>query len=266
MKRDDMLSRILNREVRIVAAAVLFVAEATIANAENVGTGDIRADETEYKGWHQGATGGAASFAVEWDGLHLGYNGPAQVINGLGEHGDVYPAIHQDDLNALITSAETEIVDGQVWQQLAFFYVGDELGGVEPTNAEFTTLRPSAGDTAGTATCSLDDTWSTSRAIGTEFASSESAPLSDLLDAIYEEGGDTGVALLSYGVYAENSAKVASITWGGETTTFGYGIDSIAETGSETVNVADIRRSEERRVGKEGKSGGEGEDGRRKSE
>src|SRR5690625_3438096 len=165
--------------------------------------------------------GGEDSYYVAWDGLHLGNPNPAQIINGLGEHDDVYPAISREDLNALITSGETEIVEGEVWQQVAFFFGGTELGG-SSTDATFTTLRPSVGDTAGTATFSLDDNWTTSQPIDGTYGANASAPLSDLLDAMYAAGGDTGVALLSYGVYASDSAKVASITWGGETTTFGF--------------------------------------------
>src|SRR5699024_10437983 len=114
--------------------------------------------------------------------LHLGYNGKAQIINGLGEHGDTYAPMDRSDLESLITSADVEIVDGDVWFQLPIFFGGDALDGSSNTN--FTTLRPADASSTGSASFGLDDEWQTSQEISNEYGKNATASLSELLDAI----------------------------------------------------------------------------------
>jgi len=242
-----MISKKLKRSGGVVAATALLVSAAAVAHAEDIGPGDIRPDETNYQGWHQGDDDGSNSFEVRWDGLHLGYNGKAQIINGLGEHGDTYAPMDRSDLESLITSAEVEIVDGDVWFQVPVFFGGDALESSQGTN--FTTLRPADSSSTGSAAYNSNDEWQTSQEISNEYGENATAPLSELLDAIYEEGGDAGAAPLAYGFFASASATVKSITWGGETTTFGLNYPAIDQTGSEVVPVDDIRPDESEYTG-----------------
>src|SRR5690625_5545967 len=77
-----MISRRFKRVAGIVGASALLVAGATTAQA--VGASDIG---DGYFGWHQSEENGDNSFEVRWDGPYFGYNGNAEINNGLVDSG-----------------------------------------------------------------------------------------------------------------------------------------------------------------------------------
>src|SRR5690625_5143907 len=184
-----MISTRFKRAGGIVAASALLVAGAVTAHAVDVTEADIYEDETSrYDGWHQGDPNGQDSYRVTWQGLNLGYNGQAQVINGLVNKNQPGIEVGEEELLDLITSSEFEVVDGAVHHQVAIFYYPDANG-----TKEFSTLRPVNAAGPGTATFAAGDEWQGSRGLS-------AAPLEDIIADLFEQ--NERVELLSYGVLA----------------------------------------------------------------
>ncbi len=149
-----------------------------------VGAADIRADESTYVGWHNGATGG--SFVDGDYGLEL--TGKVQILNGFDAAAD------NGDLRELIATGITWGSDDAYFQIPLFF---DNAAG-EP---QFTTLRPA---TTAAQSVALGDQWTTSRAVSDTIPANTTDTLENLLTAIEgsSEAADD-VDLLGYGLFVD---------------------------------------------------------------
>ncbi len=201
-----MRTRSMKRAVSLIAAAALVVAGAGAASAATVE--EVPFDEIQdfgdgvYKGWHQEHRD--ANDSYEWsdssEGVRLGFNGPAQLLNGLVEAGAPGIETTVDELIDLVQGASVDVAEGAVWFQIGMFQTEDRDG--------WTTLRP----VEATADLSNDETLWT----GTGDWHGANAPLSMLL----EEAEEGVVYLTGFGVHAQNDAVVSAITWGGTTYQF----------------------------------------------
>src|SRR5690625_3176549 len=177
-----MISRRFKRVAGIVGASALLVAGATTAQA--IGPGDINPDVSDgYYGWHQGDTNGQNSFEVRWDGLYFGYNGKAQIINGLvgtGERPD--QQLSADQLIDQIANSGLADPQGAVFYQVALYYIpaGEDVAG---DVTAWTTLRPAsaAAEADGQVALDVTEDWTGS---GGVLGALGPAPLADLLSEI----------------------------------------------------------------------------------
>ena len=158
----------------------------------------VRPNATPYTGWHEGYSNATPAYSVQANGLHLGDGANSQIINGLAA-----TAIGVD-LSSLITSADVNVVSGQVWLQVPV------LVGSADT---FTTMRPAVAAGAGAASYALADLWELSQpAAG--IPANTPTPLGDII-AAFEAAGP--VDLLAFGVLAQSSSPsvVHSVLWNG---------------------------------------------------
>lgn len=202
-----MRTKSVKRTVSLVAAAALVIAGASAASAatiEEVPFADIQDfdDGVVYKGWHQEREGANDSYDWSADpaGVRLGFNGPAQLFNGLVEAGDPGIPTNVDDLAGLIQNANVEVEVGVVSFQIGLFQ--------DYERSKWTTLRPV---TDGADLADPNTLWR-----GTGNWHDYNFTLSDLGEILET---DT-VYVTGYGVHAENEAVVSSITWGGTTFQF----------------------------------------------
>src|SRR5690625_4261772 len=210
-----MISRRFKRVAGIVGASALLVAGATTAQA--IGPGDINPDVSDgYYGWHQGDTNGQNSFEVRWDGLYFGYNGKAQIINGLvgtGERPD--QQLSADQLIEEVANSGLADPQGAVFYQVALYYIpaGEEVDG---DVTAWTTLRPanSAAEADGQVALDVSENWTGTGALGAQAP----APLADLLAELDAEAYEVA----AYGVFAESESSVSQIIFDGEVHTFGF--------------------------------------------
>lgn len=215
-----MISRRFKRVAGIVGASALLVAGATTAQA--IGPGDINPDVSDgYYGWHQGDTNGQNSFEVRWDGLYFGYNGKAQIINGLvgtGERPD--QQLSADQLIDQIANSGLADPQGAVFYQVALYYIpaGEDVAG---DVTAWTTLRPAsaAAEADGQVALDVTEDWTGS---GGVLGALGPAPLADLLSAL----GAEAYEVAAYGVYAESESSVSQIIFDGEVHTFGFDVNA----------------------------------------
>ena len=195
---------------------------------------DVKAEETAatYTSWHEGNPNATLDNSVVLvDGLHLGVGDPSTVIKGTDiatPEGIVANTLTRAQLRSLVERAGVHVVSGSVTYQIPVFF-GTEA---EP---QFTTLR-STSLGPGTHSFSQADTWATTRAFGA-YGVQDEAPLGELIDALYAEGG---VVLGGYGVQADSDAVVATVTWDDTRYTFTQPvIEACTPTiGDEVTNIA----------------------------
>jgi len=223
------------------AAAGLAVASLLVAGpamAAHVPAADIDPDETTYLGWHfdQG-TGTDVT-----GGLELGAGANSYLLNGLVSAGE--PGLPVDDataLGALISTASIEGT-GNFALEIPYSVTDDE----NPTTIlTWGTLYGTISEGTAITTASL---FRSSKNLGAITAGTE-LPLSSFLDELdaFADGVDQ-IRYSGYGVYASTqdpAAVLASITFAGETTTFGLAAeeddddaddadeDELAETGAQ---------------------------------
>ena len=152
-----------------------------------VGADQIRPDETEYLGWHDGAAAGGSYVTTE---AGLTVTGKVQVLNG-EENSSTQVA-------QFVTGLEIEAT-GDVWFQVPVFY---------GAASEFTTLR-------ATPEMAAAGTWVTSRAVP-GFAAGSQAQIDDFALALGQH------RVIGYGFLVDSgkSATVASFTANGTRTLF----------------------------------------------
>ncbi|MGW9632057.1 hypothetical protein ACWGST_15265 [Agromyces sp. NPDC055520] len=175
-----------------------------VTSTVDVTAAEIRPDESTYPGWHEGYTNAAPAFGITDEGLSLGNGANSQIINGLAT------PLADADLAQLITSADVDVVSGEVFFQVPIFF------GEANT---FTTLRPAFGAGPGTTTFALGDQWVSSKAVpatATTAAIAANTPvlLGDLIEAIEANGT---VDVLAFGVLAQETTPsvVASLAFDG---------------------------------------------------
>lgn len=157
------------------------------ATTVRVGADQIRPDETEYFGWHDGAAAGGSYTTMD---AGLAVTGKVQVLNG-EENSSTQVA-------QFVTGLSIEAT-GETWLQVPVFY------GATPS---FTTLRATPDMAAA-------GTWATSRAIP-GFAAGAQAQIEDFALAL----GQHQVVGYGFFVDAGKTATVASFTANGTQTLF----------------------------------------------
>lgn len=187
----------------LIAAATLFsaapaAAETAVGDAVFYGAADFGTESGGYPAgvdWFYGdvaGTQGPTSFTPSGLFANDG-SAPAGDVQILNQN-VVTPASAPDALS--VVGGSDVFADNDTWSfQLAFFAEAGETG--------FTTLRPTTLGTVG-------GDWITSQAIDATattpaYAAGDSAPLEDLLDALY---GDDLPTLLAYGVFVDASTSV----------------------------------------------------------
>ncbi|KQZ09031.1 hypothetical protein ESP57_15015 [Agromyces fucosus] len=175
-----------------------------VTSTVDVTAAEIRPDESTYTGWHEGYANPTPAFGITDTGLSFGNGANSQIINGLAT------PLADADLAQLITSADVEVVSGEVFYQVPITF-GE--------SAIFTTLRPAFGAGPGTTTFALGDQWVSSKEIpatGTTAAIAANTPalLGDLIEAIEANGT---VNVLAFGVLAQEitPSVVATVAFNG---------------------------------------------------
>lgn len=203
------------------ATSYTFADPADDPTDETVST--IAPNEDTYEGWHQGADEGHATIA---DGLlNLGST-RSQVINGYADNSNDVDHTNVNLADALRTASYT-VDSGTVSFQVPLFFT-DPVSG----ETKFTTLRPTAGAGAGTHSFTINDQWTSSKAIGNVVDANGSARLADILSSL----GDYKV--LGFGVFsnAGDNGVVKDITWDG--VKYGFSVNTVKTTASVKVNSA----------------------------
>jgi|SRR5690625_1106509 len=223
-----MSKRPMKRAVSLIAAAALVVAGAGAASAATVE--EVPFDEIQdygadvYKGWHQERPDADDSY--EWsdspEGVRLGFNGPAQLLNGLVETGAPGIETSVDELMDLVQGASVQVANGAVSFQIGMFRTEDR--------GDWTTLRPVKAN-ADLSDASIP--WT-----GTGDWHGTNLPLSELL----EDAEEGAVYLTGFGVHAENDAVVSAITWDGTTYQF---VEELAEVEDPEVEEPDVEEPED---------------------
>jgi len=224
-----MRTRSMKRAVSLIAAAALVVAGAGAASAATIE--EVPFDEIKdfgddvYKGWHQEHEGPNADDSYEWsdspEGVRLGFNGPAQLLNGLVETGAPGIETTVDELTDLVQGASVD-VDGAVWFQIGMFQTENRGG--------WTTLRPVE---ANADLSNEEILWT-----GTGDWPETNGTLSELLDDVE----DDVVYLTGFGVHAENDAVVSAITWGGTTYQF---VEELTQVEDPEIEEPDVEEPED---------------------
>lgn len=180
---------------------------------------DIRPNEASYPGWHEGYANPARAFSVQDDGLHLGDGDHSQILFGLDA------PLATTDLESIITASSLDVSAGSVSFQFPVLYGAAN---------SFTTLRSESIASTGERGVSVSDVWVTTRAIyaadGTTviLQAGSKASVADLV-ALLDYVGD--VRLLGYGVQADTSAVVESLSSSGTRYVFTpYSAPSVTET------------------------------------
>ena len=180
-----------------------------VENSIAVTSLDVRGDETEYLGWHEGDKTTPAH-TVDEDGLHFGATTQSQILNGLVNSGQ--PGISAENLTALILGASARVESGAV-----NFQVPVTFG----TGGGYATLRPVVAQ-SGDVTFGLTQLWTTSKdlpqvvdgssVLSSSVAANSELPLGDLLDALYAQGN---VLYSGFGVLTNEASTVTNIVWNG---------------------------------------------------
>lgn len=211
-----MFSKRMKRAAGVIAASALLVAGGTAAQA--ITTDDIYPNEdTDYYGWHQGDKDGETSYEVQWDRLRLGFDGPAQIINGLvdkGEHPNAEDRLSADELIELIEDSGLDDTTGSIYYQVGMFYL-PEGEADDVANLKWTTLRPAtaAPESDEEFYFSAADDWT-----GTGDLGGIVKPLGDLVNDI----GAQYFEVVGYGVYASTDSSVRWIKFDGYWDYFGF--------------------------------------------
>ena len=216
--------------VTAMVAASLMIAGPAFADDEHVHAADIAAhptgvwpdddDDYNYLGWHFDQGTGATDVV---GGIELGDDENSYLLKGLVETGEPGVAVTPGELHDLITGA---VVEGTGTFVLEVPY---SLRTLESGN-EF--VIPSAGSNWGTLQIEItlgDSADGDSVVRSSKNVGSISANTASTLDAVIAEltsvlPPDASIFYSGYGVYAsmqEPVAVLASITFGGDTTTFG---------------------------------------------
>ncbi|HET8778823.1 MAG TPA: hypothetical protein VFM66_02030, partial [Agromyces sp.] len=182
-----------------------------------------------YLGWHEGYVNATPAFALRWDGLELGLGANSQILNGLVETGAPGIPTTGDELGALITSSEVDVLEGETFLQVPVTW-----------NGGWSTLRPAVAATGATGTYALSDQWISSKDLGTITANTPVA-LSEIIDELDTAGT---VAYSGFGVLSTSPATVASLTWGGTTYAFSRSIATIPVGSTVHVTAGEIRPDE----------------------
>ena len=216
--------------VSLTLAGTAAAEAAPSGSATEVTQSDIRPDETTYAGWHEGYTNSSPAYRVGWDGLHLGYNAPSQIINGLVNATEPGIATTATELGDLITGSNIAIASGDVHAQVAV-----------TVGTNWATLRPAAPATKTTAASQLTDMWVASRTIGAVVKETPAA-LGKILGSLDDQGD---LRYSAFGVLAMNPAVVTSLTWDGTAYTFGPAVTQIAVQTHTPVTGAQVRPNED---------------------
>ncbi len=187
--------------IRFAGTTTTFTAPAATPAVSTVVPGSVAPDETEYAGWHQGATPATAA-SIDDTGLKLGPD-RSQVLNGY-ENNSANTYSGNVDLTDAILGGGYEVVSGDVYFQVPIFF--EDAAG----DTRFTTLRPVLKGKVGNNGFSLGDQWTSSRGIG-PFAANSPVLLGDLLSSI------GSYKVLGFGVHTDQGGNgvVRSITWDG---------------------------------------------------
>lgn len=200
------------------AEGVTAVSAVTPPASVVIGVGDIAPNESVYKGWHEGYPNAVPAYSVATDGLHFGDGAPSQILNGLVDSGK--PGIATTDLLALITGANVEVVSGPVTFQVAVTWANG-----------WSTLR-SAVMPAGPAGFAEASLWTSSKPLG-KIAAGTPVALSALATQIRTLGD---VRYSGFGVQADTSAVVSSITWGA--TSYSFAVEPTRIAGADRFDTA----------------------------
>ncbi|RNL60508.1 hypothetical protein EFK50_19495 [Nocardioides marmoriginsengisoli] len=170
---------------------------------------DIRADESTYAGWHQGAAGGTITADPDSTELNLGAT-RSQLLNGYPNNSNDLDSPNGVNLVTALTGASYTVVSGPVHFQVALFAADPDSG-----QTKFATLRPAAPAVPGLNRVDVGQEWISSKAIGT-IAANTPMLLGDLLSQI------PSAKVIGYGVYQDNggNGKISDITFDGVRTTF----------------------------------------------
>ncbi|MGV8897201.1 MAG: cell wall-binding repeat-containing protein [Rhodoglobus sp.] len=181
---------------------------------------EIATSETSatYSSWHEGYANATKAYAVTEDGLTLGAGVHSQIIKGI--------PLSAKTLADNLSNASVTVSGGNVTYQVPITF---------GPSSTFTTLR-STSLTAGTTTFDLTSSWASSRSFGTITANTAYA-LGDILDQLNLQ---TNVHALAFGVQADTTATVTSISWDGTQYVFSGPISIAAPsiTGTPTVGQA----------------------------
>ncbi|MBH0130591.1 cell wall-binding repeat-containing protein [Salinibacterium sp. NK8237] len=153
-----------------------------------------------YETWHEGYNSNIVrAYSTETDGLHLGDGTPSQVM--LGTPG----AVTATELEALITSASIDVLEGKVTFQIPITY---------GTAANFTTLRSTSLVSSNEYHFDVTDKWVTSRPLklanGSTFTPENPFTIADLVAFLGAQGN---ITLLGFGVQADSSAVVQDLVF-----------------------------------------------------
>lgn len=198
----------------------------TAAAGGNVFDGDIRADETTYPGWHDGA--GTGAFVSTEAGLEV--TGRSQILYGLtdasGFMANCLPLVNNMSVDVVESSAP-------VWAQVPVFYYPN--GDITNTaDRLFTTLRSEAS--------ALGVQWTSSGNIYADAAKTVVlVPANTPVDygTIMQAIGQHHVIGFGFFVDEGQTATVSSLSWNGVTTNFALPTDGGGAAGGSAEGVGD---------------------------
>ncbi|MBH0052666.1 cell wall-binding repeat-containing protein [Salinibacterium sp. SWN139] len=175
-----------------------------------------------YETWHEGYNSNTVrAYSTEADGLHLGDGTPSQVM--LGTPGPVTAT----ELEALITSASINVLEGKVTFQIPITY---------GTAANFTTVRSTSLVSSNEHHFDVTDKWVTSRPLklanGSTFTPENAFTIADLVAFLGTQGN---ITLLGFGVQADSSAVVQDLVF--DDTNYSF-VPTAAEATTDHVVVA----------------------------
>jgi hypothetical protein len=220
----------------MVSGSVLLTAVPAGAATTHVPATSIAPDATSYQGWHAEA----GTFADAWNGLRVGAGADSYVLNGLVATGAPGLATSGTALGALITGSS---ITGTGSVQME---VPVSVGAANPPSTTAWATLYSRNSVLGAAP-QLTDLWISSRSItfnGANIPANTSMALGDILTQL-DVAGD--VKYSGFGFYAAAqtpAAAVSSMSFGGDTFTFGRIVSPVASSSNVTVASADIRTDE----------------------